>query len=194
MKTENNQSQTTIYLPNLDADRVGDWLQTFTGRCFWPLDPRATEIDIRDIAHSLAMRCRYGGHSIRFYSVAEHSVLVSRHVPPEHALWGLLHDAAEAYSADVPRPLKRCLPDWKPMEARIMAAVCERFGLDPSEPDAVGMVDYAMTSDERAVIMASCDRDWGRLPDPVGADVRCLAPNDAEALFLARFEEVQNVQ
>ena len=182
-------TKTTAYLPNLDADRIGDWLQTFTGRCFWPLHPRAAEIDIEDIAHSLAMRCRYGGHSTRFYSVAEHSVLVSRHVPPEYALWGLLHDAAEAYSADVPRPLKRCLPDWQPMEARIMVAVCERFGLPLDEPEVVSQIDYAMTSDERAVIMASCQRDWGWLPEPVGASIQCLYPDEAKALFLARFAE-----
>jgi len=178
------------YLPNLDATRIGDWLQTFTGRCFWPLDPRADEIAIEDIAHSLSMRCRYGGHSKRFYSVAEHCVLVSHYVPADMALWGLLHDAAEAFSADVPRPLKRSLPDWKPMEARIMFAVCERFGLSVIEPGGVKYVDYAITSDERIVLMSDCERDWGCLPPALGVSIRCLAPDQAEAEFLARFTEL----
>ena len=189
MTTSDNRL-TPAYLPNVDPSRVGDWLQTYTGRCFWPLDPRAEEIDIEDIAHSLAMKCRYGGHVLRFYSVAEHSVLVSQHVPQDFAFWALLHDAAEAYSADVPRPLKRNMPDWKPMEARIMRAVCERFGLPASEPAAVSAVDFAMTTDERAALMTACRRDWGELPAPVGAAIRCLAPSDAESLFLARFAEV----
>lgn len=178
------------HMPKPEAPRIGDWIQVFSGRCFYPLDPRPEEIEIEDIAHSLSMRCRYGGHSLFFYTVAEHSVLVSEHVPAEHALWGLLHDAAEAYSADVPRPLKRCLPDWKPMEARIMAAVCERFGLPPREPDEVKRVDLAITSDERALLMRPCEREWGALPPPVGARIRCLDPAAAKALFLERFHRL----
>lgn len=178
------------YLPNVDTTRVGDWMQTFSGGCFWPLDPRPSEIEIEDIAHALSMTCRYGGHSKRFYSVAEHSVLVSLHVPPAVAMWGLLHDAAEAFSADVPRPLKRNLPGWKAIEARIMAAVCERFGLPPNEPPEVKRVDLAIMSDERAAFMAPCDRDWGNLPPPIGAVIGCLTPDDAKALFLSRFREL----
>lgn len=176
------------YLPNLDGSRVGDWMQTFTGRCFWPLDPRPEEICIDDIAHALSMTCRYGGHCQRFYSVSEHSVLVSRHVPPAFALWGLLHDAAEAYSADIPRPLKRNLPQWKPMEARIMAAVTSRFGLTPDEPAIVKAIDLAMTGDEQDALMSPCERDWGSLPPRVGAVIEGLSPEDAKAQFLNRFD------
>lgn len=177
------------YLPNIDESR-GDWLQTFTGRPFWPLDPRADEIFIEDIAHSLSMQCRYAGHCINFYSVAEHSVNVSLHVPSEFALWGLLHDAAEAYSADIPRPLKRNLPQWKPIEALIMAAVCDRFGLSVDEPAIVKHIDLSMTTDERNSNMAPSVRDWGNLPPAVGAKIQCLNPSDAKALFLARFSEI----
>lgn len=172
------------------GERIGDWMQTYTGRAFWPLDPRADEVCIEDIAHSLSMRCRYGGHTTRFYSVAEHAFLVSQHVPAEHALWGLLHDAAEAYSADVPRPLKRCLPDWKPLEANIMAAVCDRFGLGYAEPAIVKHVDLAMTADEQAALMVPCERAWGTLPPPVGAAIRCWSPAAAEFFFLDRFREL----
>lgn len=176
------------YLPNVDPTRVGDWLQTYTGRCFWPMDPRPEEVCIEDIARSLAFRCRYGGHVKRFYSVAEHSVLVSYFVPREQALWGLLHDAAEAYSADVPRPLKRMLPQWKPMEEAIMGAVCERYRLPREEPGDVKRVDFAICSDERELIMAPCLRDWGEMPGPLGAHIRCLSPLDAEEVFLDRFD------
>ena len=67
--------------------RCGDWIQTFTGRQFWPLDPHVDEIYIEDIAHSLSMQCRFTGHSLRFYSVAEHSVLVSYAVPAATQRW-----------------------------------------------------------------------------------------------------------
>lgn len=173
-----------------ESDRKGDWIQTFIGKCFWPLDPIPEEIFIEDIAHSLAMRCRYAGHVTRFYSVAEHSVIVSQFVPKEDALWGLLHDAAEAYSADIPRPLKRCLPDWAPMEAAIMVAVCDRFGLSHEEPVSVKKADFSALVDERRDLMAPCERPWGALPDPLGAEIKGLLPVEAKALFLARFREL----
>lgn len=121
--------------------RRGDWLQTFTGRQFWPLSPHPEDFDIEDIAHALAMKCRFNGHCISFYSVAQHSVLVAmeckRKWPdrPELPLWGLLHDLAEAYLPDIPRPLKRTIPGiLKESEALIMQAACLRFGLSPQEP------------------------------------------------------------
>ena len=178
------------YIPNIQEGRVGDWIQVASGKIFYPLDPRAEEVHIEDIAHSLSLKCRYGGHSKRFFSVGEHSVIVSRQVPPEYALWGLLHDAGEAYSSDIPRPLKRCLPDWKRMENRIMDAICEHFGLPHEEPEAVKQVDLAITSDERLVLMNPCEREWGALPPPLGVEIRCLTPKQAEKAFMRRFREL----
>ena len=170
--------------------RPGDWLQTFTGRKFWPLDPLPAEVCIEDIAHALAMKCRYGGHCAAFYSVAEHSVLVSRLVPPALSLWDLLHDAGEAYLADVPRPVKPYLAGWHDLEARVLAAVCNRFGLPLAEPAEVKRVDFAITSDEKIALMAD-GPTWAGLAPPVGAVIRCLAPAQAEAEFLARFAELR---
>src|SRR5262245_27549306 len=103
------------------SQRIGDWMQTISGRKFWPLDPRPEEVCIEDIGHALSLVCRFGGHCHTFYSVAEHSVRVSllaedmakssAHWTDENirmiALSGLLHDAAEAYIGDMVRPLKR---------------------------------------------------------------------------------------
>ena len=75
-------------------DSFDGFIGTFSGLRFWPLDPNPEKILIDDIAHALAHQCRFGGHASRFYSVAEHSVHVSRLCLPEHALWGLLHDVA----------------------------------------------------------------------------------------------------
>lgn len=177
-------------LPNIDPNRVGDWLQCYSGGCFWPLDPRAEEVHIEDIAHALSMQCRYAGHVIKFFSVAEHSILVSHYVKPENALWGLLHDAAEAYSADIPRPLKLHLTEWKHMENRIMQAVCQRFGLFFRQPEDVSRVDARMIADEREALMGLCERDWGKLPPKLGAKIEGLMPHEAEAAFMARFREL----
>lgn len=177
-------------LPNIDPNRHGDFIQTFHGGCFWPLEPRPEEVHIEDIAHALSMQCRYAGHCLRFFSVAEHSVLVSRFVKPENALWGLLHDAAEAYSADIPRPLKQQLTEWQPIEARIMQAVCRKFGLSWRQPADVAYVDKAMIADEQAAVMRACERDWGELPPKLGARIECLSPEEAEYAFMVRFWEL----
>lgn len=105
----------------------GDWIQTYSGRAFYPLAPYPQDVCIEDIAHALSQLCRFGGHCRRFYSVAEHSVLLSRVVVPEFQLWALLHDASEAYLVDVPRPIKKQLPAYVEAERRVMAAICARF-------------------------------------------------------------------
>src|SRR5689334_2642685 len=115
----------------------GDWMQTFTGRRFYPLSPRPGEIDPADIAHALSLLCRYGGHVDRFYSVAEHCVLMSQAVAPEDALAALLHDATEAYVVDVPRPLKRQLAGYREIEEQVWFAIAYRFRLDYELPAAV---------------------------------------------------------
>lgn len=53
------------------------WLQTFTGKKIFPLNPRTEDICIADIAHSLSMQCRYNGHTKLFYSVAQHSAVMA---------------------------------------------------------------------------------------------------------------------
>src|SRR5438128_5709421 len=107
----------------------GDWMQTYTGRRFYPLAPAIEDVDLRDIAHSLAHQCRYAGHVDRFYSVAEHCVLLSRAVPAEYALDALLHDAAEAYVVDVPRPLKRNLAGYAEIEDRALSTILQALGV-----------------------------------------------------------------
>ena len=71
-----------------DAIHDGNWILTYSGKKFWPMAPRAEDLDIVDIAHALSNNCRYTGHVRKFYSVAQHSVLASQLVPEEHAMKG----------------------------------------------------------------------------------------------------------
>ena len=88
--------------------KTTDWIQTYTGKKFYPLEPDASLIDIRDIAHALSLKVRYNGHCDKFYSVAQHSVLMCDYISNTiYQMWALLHDAGEAYLADIPRPIKR---------------------------------------------------------------------------------------
>lgn len=170
----------------------GDWMQTFTGARFYPMDPRPEDIDPADIAHALSLLCRYGGHLDRFYSVAEHCVLMSRAVPPEHALIALLHDATEAYVVDVPRPLKRYLPDYQAMEAAVWGAIVRRFGLPGLHlPFEVKEADTRILLTERDALMSRTRYSWsqdGMTPLPVV--IQEWSPLAAEATYLNRLEEL----
>lgn len=165
----------------------GDWIQTFTGKAFYPLDPVVADIDIEDIAHALAHQCRYGGHCRQFYSVAEHSVLLSQSVAPEHALWALLHDASEAYLVDVPRPVKAELREYREIEDRLLAAIAARFGLVSAIPPAVHEADRRILTDEAAQLMRAPPMAWSTQAEPLGVRVKCWAPKKAEQWFLFRY-------
>lgn len=181
------------------TERKGDWMQTYTGLQFWPADPRAAEIDIRDIAHALAMQTRYAGHCLRFYSVAEHCVLLSRAIP-EQKKWALLHDASEAYLIDVPRPVKPSLSGYKEMEQRVMFEVARRFNLllgdhvlrpDGHIPKIVQEYDFRMLVDEKAQNMLD-GPVWGSIHglEPVGVTLQFWSPVEAERHFLQTFAEL----
>lgn len=172
--------------------RKGDWMQTFTGRRFWPLDPRSDDVSIEDIAHALSLLTRYGGHCMRFYSVAEHCVLLARAVPEEHRLWALLHDASEAYIADIVRPLKRHLDGYGAAEARVMAAVAEHFRLRGVEPPEVKAADSRILMDERAQVMRPTGDTWnyGGAREPLGITLQFWSPEQAEREFLALYSEL----
>jgi hypothetical protein len=174
-----------IYPP----ERHGDFMQTFLGRKFWPMDPRADEVFIEDIAHSLSLQCRYAGHCHRFYSVAEHSVLMARHLRWEGvdvALWALLHDASEAYLVDIPRPVKPYLGGYKEAEAKVMAVVAERFDLAPEMPAVVHDADNRIIADELAN-MTPMDWHARYAGQELGVQLRYWSPARASEEFMATF-------
>lgn len=180
--------------PVAPTTRRGDWMQTFTGKQAWPLDMRPEDIFIVDIAHSLAMQCRFAGHCLRYYSVAEHSVLVADWLLDQYgkeaALWGLLHDASEAYLVDVPRPVKPFLPGYRDAERAVMRAVCERFGLPAEMPSCVHEADNRILWDEKEQNMAPCAAEWSGAPDPLGVRLEFWSPAFAKAVFLMRFSSL----
>lgn len=170
---------------------VGPTILLHSGNYFDFENVEGSDFTISDIARGLSHICRFAGQCDRFYSVAEHSVYVSRIVPPEYAMAGLMHDAAEAFMGDMAKPLKAMCPDYVALEKRVERDVLGRFGISLPLHPSIKEADIVMLATEQAQIMKNRD-DWEYTRGRAVADIaiQCLAPDDAMALFLARFEEL----
>lgn len=165
-------------------------ISTANGDFFDYLSPETHDFDIDVIAHALSNICRYGGHSKRFYSVAEHSVLVSRVVPKRLQLCGLLHDASEAYCGDVASPLKRLIPEYRKIEDRVQAAIANRFDIPFPFPEDIHLADKAVYLAEREQITDGTDAIWYTDMKPAKVLVAGMPPKDAKNFFLTRYKEL----
>ncbi len=173
-------------------------IQTVSGRWLDPLHPDPASIDIGDIAQSLANQCRFGGHARSFYSVAQHSTIVSdvcaeRGASPAEALAALLHDAGEAYLVDLPHPLKHRSalgPPYREAEKLVEAAIRERFDLVP-QPAEMKPIDRSLLATERRAFAAVAD-PWPELEgfEPLEIEIEPWDPPRARREFLARFERL----
>lgn len=130
---------------------MGDYITTYTKVHFTPTEPKSEDIKIEDIAHALSMMTRANGHFPEFHSVAQHCMECAaearaRGYAPHVMLACLLHDAQEAYMADVTRPIKKHLDKYREIEDRLQNAIFERFGilLTNEERAQVAEVDDAM--------------------------------------------------
>jgi hypothetical protein len=176
------------------------WIQTFTGKKFYPLNPDPDDICIEDIAHSLAFQCRYSGHTRQFYSVAQHSVILSQKFFPSRSmrLAALLHDAAEAYLSDIPRPIKQ-LPEfafYREAEGRLQRMIMRKFGVELNEAEArlLESYDHQMIYHEAKSeqLMAPIHPDW-KLPESTGREISIdwgWDPAGAEKIFLIAFDDL----
>lgn len=163
------------------------------GQFFDLLSPSTSEYDIYSIAIPLSNLCRYTGHVTKFYSVAEHSVLVSKIVPPKYALEGLLHDASEAFVGDVSSPLKKLLPVYKDIEDEVQKDIAKRFSLVYPFPEEIHKADKQLYWSERKIIAPAVDTLWhkefraSRKVEPQG-----WSPSIARKKFISRFNEIMN--
>lgn len=135
---------------------MSDYITTYTKKHFMPLNPIADDIDIADIAHALSLTVRANGHFPGFYSVAQHSIhcareAMARKADPRKVMLCLLHDASEAYIADVTRPLKKNFKDYQDAETKLQTAIYEKFiGDTPTkeEYDFVSIIDDSLLYNE----------------------------------------------
>lgn len=187
-----------------DTENRGPSCHTFKGGRFYVLNPRAEDVDLEDIGEALSKQCRFNGHTLGHYSVAQHSVLVSE-VLGENG-WGyhlqmlaLLHDAAEAYMGDVTRPVKAILDDVAPgvlqdIDARIEAAILERFHLSQDLMDSFQVIikwaDNVVLATEKRDVLHPIRPGVGTvddLPEPMWRPIHMEPPAVAAENFWDRF-------
>ena len=174
------------------------YIRTYTKREFYPLAPDQEQIDIRDIAHALSLLCRANGHFPHFYSVGQHCVAcaveaAARGYSRRVQLACLLHDASEAYLADVTRPVKKELPKYLEIEAPLQNAIWDKWlrpALTEEEEKLVFLVDDAMLYYEILGLMG--EPIPGLPQDLVTApDLSCVPFSAVEQKYLELFEKLK---
>jgi len=183
------------------------WIQTYTGKRFRPLSPDIDDICIEDIAQSLSKLCRFNGHCSGFYSVADHCcnvalLLDNQGLNRKLQLWGLMHDASEAYFGDIVSPLKRQL--WastgtagqmltiQSIENQILKTIAGWIDLPFPIPYRVKQADLTLLSTEKRYLMLHT-LDWGMvdLPTPLhDPPIRSISPETSLSRFMASFNNL----
>ena len=175
-----------------------DWIQTYTGKKFFPLDPREEDVDIIDIAHALSNQCRYTGHTREFYSIAQHSVLVSYTCDSVDAFYGLLHDSAEAYICDLARPVKHSesMRLYRDAEKKLLKVILGKYGLNGDKiPVSVKIADNMVLMAERRDLMPPPSEPWlTERFDAIKEKIVPWRPNIAEVTFMNRFNALNIVK
>ena len=173
------------------------WIQTYSGIRFDVLDPKPDQICIEDIAHALSLICRFNGHTKFPYSVAQHCVLMSD-IIPEFKFEALMHDCAETWYTDIPKPFKIHLPDFNDYENRVLKQAARRFGFQFPFAQMVHDYDFYMLIAEKLVLFETElewpfqkhikqldieieERDWQDVEQEFLEKFRALTPNRTQA-------------
>jgi hypothetical protein len=179
------------------------WISLLSGAKFNYNKPEESDVTLHDIASALSNVCRFSGHLPRFYSVAQHLVNASYIVTSENAFTALMHDTAEAFTNDLPTPLKWALPVFKNLEIKIEGAMGEKFGFEYPYPHEVKTADTIMLMLEKYYVK-QCSDYWPGYSDeyPIESldkyvplvDLTSWRPSIARNKFLARYEELSNAR
>jgi len=189
---ENQKVEVTIV--SKEEQEMLPYIETYSGLRLFYDDLKPEAIKIIDIAHSLSHLCRYTGHTKKFYSVAQHSVLVSNaQTTLAEKRAGLLHDATEAYVNDLPSPLKACtdLGDYNNLENRIHDVINAKYKVNDGMTPNIKKADLqALFTEKRDVLVRNTDWGWGYDIVPFDEKIIPLGPEEAKKLFMATFAEL----
>ncbi len=167
-------------------------ITTRSGRQVNLLNPQYSQIDIGDIAHGLAYQCRFNGQTSRFYSIAQHSLMVASILPDHLKMAGLLHDAAEAYVGDVVQPLKVLLPDYQMIENRFTQVIGQRFNVDLEHHAEVKQADLIALATEKRDLLPREKCTWDVLKGikPLDRLTLPMSPEQSEEMFMRVFMDL----
>jgi uncharacterized protein len=171
---------------------VEDFIQVYSGKPFHFNNPSEDEITIEDIAHTLSLLCRFGGHCKEFYSVADHCIRAAYYAPVGFELEALLHDATESYLVDMPRPIKYSLQGYLDLEKNIDVVVRKKFNLPEVMSPEVKLIDARMLATEKRDLMNPTTKEWHELPDPFEEKIYPRSPQLAERDFLYMYNFFKN--
>jgi len=182
--------------PEIGSDRKGYWTQTYLGVPYWTCDPRPEDVWLGDIAHHLSIENRYGGASIVPYSVAQHSVECCYRASLDARAWLLFHDAEEAYTKDLPRPIKAAIPQFKAIGELNRQAIAQRLGLPWPIPEAIQAeiheIDNRMLATERRDLLRPSKLEWQLKHEPYAERLQAWSWDKAETFFLSTARSVLN--
>lgn len=180
---------------------MADYITTYTGEHFYPLEPEADKIKIEDIAHALSLLCRGNGHVTHFFSVGQHCINCSleakaRGYGRRICLACLLHDASEAYLSDVPRPFKKTLPSYQELEDRVLSIIYKKFlgsDLNEEEKRLVREIDDDMLYFDLTVLLKeSPDTDEPKMMSCFSEEF--VPFEEVEERFLELFNEYMSME
>ncbi len=176
------------------SEHVFEFIGTYTGKELTFLDPKEDQICLEDITNNLSKICRFAGNVSRFYSVAEHSVILAEKVLSEggdaqEALGALFHDATEAYLCDVARPIKKHLGDYLQIEQGLQDVIFNKFFIAPIS-DRVREWDINIVADEAVELFQSIP-DWVKYYEPLGVEITGWSCDKAEIEFMKMFNRLR---
>lgn len=183
-----------------EAIQLWDGIELLSGARMDYLHPENSDATIEDIGHALSNVCRFSGHLPRFYSVAQHAVNVSRVLEangysPQVQFTGLMHDTAEAFTNDLPTPLKSAFPVFKELEVKIETAMASRFGFEFPLPASVKLADLILLGLEKEHVKKNTS-EWAMLQGldynlwKPHVDLSRMTPDRAYDQFMSRFREL----
>lgn len=190
---------------NYPFDRKRPWMQTFTGKAVDMLHPTRDMIDVKDLAHHLALECRFAGACKFHYSIAQHSYLAAQGAQNERAtqkqqLEILLHDAHEAYTKDIHAPYRWAAQELMGVEDDMYGRIADEFDvlirsmwdLPSMKTHVCHAFDMRMLFTERAQIMSPPPGDWVGEDEWIPLDIKIVqwTPTMAEKTWLGEVKRL----
>ena len=177
-----------------------NWMHTSLGSRMYPEAPVHKNIAISDIANGLALICRYGGQGdvYKFYSVAEHSVLMAQYALEDAgsfaAMYVLLHDASEAYLGDLVPAVKNAVgSSYAVLEDAIMNDIMRKYSAHHDFRDYAKTIDRRIVPTEKAALMRHPQPWPSDAADPLPVGIECWRPVEAKMRFLSMWEDLRQM-